>query len=187
MERGGGRQEKDEQMSVWVIGIDPSSSISSPKNCIGFSVFRDKELVETGEIDPDPLTGFTRVRRWVHSKAKMIRVKDSDPEIIFACETAYYKINAAVFMGLIRVKAHIEAAALDESCIYREISPMVSFQASTGLTQYPLSDPKNPKSGRSGTRKPAIQAAVKARYHLPEDTSEHVCDSLAIAEAVIRK
>jgi Holliday junction resolvasome RuvABC endonuclease subunit len=169
-------------MSKYVIGIDPSSSISNPNNCIGFSVFLDDNLIETGEIIPDPLTGFTRVRRWIRDKIKMIRIRDSNPDIIVACESAYYKLNASVFMGLIRVKAHIEAAVLDEACIYREISPMVSFRASTGLTQYPL----NSRGKRDGTRKPAIQFAVKSRYNLPDDTSEHVCDSIAIAEAVIK-
>jgi len=170
-------------MGFWVLAIDPSSSVNSVKNCIGFCVMRDGNLEETGEIIPDPLMGFTRVRRWVRDKIKMIRVKDSDPEIIVACESAYYKLNAAVFMGLIRVKAHIEAAVLDQGCVYREVSPLTSFQAATGLKQYPL----NERGKRDGTRKPAIQSAVKARYNLPEDTSEHICDGISIAEAIIQK
>lgn len=178
-------------MATYVIGIDPSSSINSPKNCIGFSVFRDKELIEIGEIDPDPLTGFTRVRRWVHNKAKMIRVKDPNPTIIFGCETAFLNVNPVtgrpinpeVFRGLVRAISHIEAASLDESCSFKSVSPQQSFTASTGLTQYPLND----KGKRKGTRKPAIQAAVKERYHLPEDTSEHICDACAISEAILQE
>lgn len=171
-------------MTTFVIGIDPSSAIQSSRNCIGFCVFADGELIEAGEIDPDPLMGFTRVRRWIRDKIRMLRVKSAEtPTVIVACESAFLKSNPAVFMGLIRVKAHIESVVLDEGEVYREISPLVSFQASTGLTQYP----KNERGKRDGTRKPAIQMAVKARYHLPEDTSEHVADALAVAEAIIQQ
>lgn len=173
----------------WIIGCDPSSSKNKNgdfANLIGFAVFCDEKLMEIGEIIPDPLTGFTRVRRWIRDKIRMIHVRDESPQIIVACESAYYGKNVAVFAGLIRMKAHVESAVLDLGHSYREISPLRSFQASTGLSQYPLKNPKDPKSGRSNTRKPAIQNAVKARYNLPDDTSEHCCDSIAICEAILK-
>lgn len=170
----------------WVLGIDPSGSKNTKgdyANLIGWALFCNGELKGTGELIPDPLTGFSRVRRWLRNKIRTIHISDPDPEITIACESAYYKINVAVFAGLIRVKAHIESVALDSACFYKEISPLVSFQAATGLTQYPL----NTRGKRDGTRKPAIKAAEIQRYGLPEDVCDHITDALAIAEAIIQR
>lgn len=137
--------------------------------------------MEVGELTPDP-PYFTRVRNWTRNKFKVVQAKDFQPQIIVGVETVYLGTNPSVFQGLIQCQSHICAAVLDAGHLFRFINPMDSFKASTGLQQYPLN-----KSGkRSGTRKPAIQAAVKQRYQL-EDPTEHICDAIAIAEALIFK
>lgn len=167
-------------MSNWVIGVDPSGSKNKKgdfANVMGFAVMKDGQLSETGEVIPDPMEGFTRVRRWIRDKTKMICVRDESPKIVIACESAWYGKNVAVFAGLIRVKAHIESAVLDLGYSYREVSPLRSFQASTGYSKY----------NGTGTRKSDIRKAVLPRYGLSEDTSEHEVDAIAICEAILKE
>ena len=166
----------------WVIAIDPSSARTNLSDAaIGWCVFRDGELVSHGELTPDPDTGFTRVRNWLRGKFKVIHTQDSAPKITVASETAFLGPNAAIFLGLIRVKAHLESVTLDAGHSWREISPQQSFRAATGLTQYP----KNDKGTRKGTRKASIQSSLQEKYHWG-DVSEHEADSAAIGLAVIQ-
>jgi hypothetical protein len=164
----------------WIIGIDPSASKATVANAIGWAVLCDGALMQSGELEPDA-PYFTRARNWLRTKFKMIYQHDNDPEIFVAVETAYLGQNPNVFLGMIQCQSHLCAATLDSGHIFRHISPMESFKASTGLKQYPLND----KGKRSGTRKPAIKQALMVKYNLPEDTSEHVFDALAICEAVL--
>ncbi len=169
-------------MSRWVIGVDPSASRVTVENTIGWAIFRDDLLYEVGELEPDA-PFFTRARMWLRNKFKMIAATDQYADITVGVETAYLGGNPNVFLGLIQCQSHLCAATLDAAHTFRFISPMDSFKAATGLTQYPL----NAKGTRSGTRKLAIQEALRAQHHLPEDTSEHIYDAIAIAEAVKQK
>lgn len=169
-------------MSRWIIGVDPSASKATVENTIGWVVLRDDVLYEAGELEPDA-PFFTRARVWLRNKFKMIAAADQYAEIIVGVETAYLGQNPNVFLGLIQCQSHLCAATLDAAHTFRYITPMDSFKAATGLTQYPLND----KGTRSGTRKLAIQNSLRSKYDLPDDTSEHVFDALAIAEAVKQK
>jgi Holliday junction resolvasome RuvABC endonuclease subunit len=113
----------------------------------------------------------------------MIIVADQHAEIVVGVETAYLGQNPNVFLGLIQCQSNLGAATLDAGHTFKYITPMDSFRAATGLTQYPL----NEKGSRSGTRKPAIQKALREKYDLGPETSEHIFDALAIAEAVKQK
>lgn len=169
-------------MAKWIIGVDPSASKATVENTIGWAVLKGDILYEVGEVEPDA-PFFTRSRVWLRNKFKMIAVSDPYADITVGVETAYLGQNPNVFLGLIQCQSHLCAATLDAGQTFRYISPMDSFKAATGLTQYPLND----KGTRSGTRKPAIQEALKAKYDLPDDTSEHIFDAIAIAEAVKQK
>lgn len=174
-------------MANWVLGIDPSSSHNTEANCIGWALFCDGELINHGELEPDPDEGFTRVRKFIRNRVKSILVNDVDPTITVGVESTFLGSNPNIFYGLIRVQSHIEATVLDLGYSFTIVSPVQSFQAATGLKQYPLKDAKDPKSGRSGTRKPAIQAALKERFDFDDEVSEHVHDACAIALAVIHR
>lgn len=169
-------------MSEWIIGVDPSASRASVKNCIGWAVMKDGALYETGELEPDA-PFFTRTRLWLRNKFKIIFSEDSAPDITVAVESAYLGKNPNVFLGLIQCQAHLCAATLDAGHSFKYISPLDSFRASTGLTQYPL----NERGRRDGTRKPAIQAALQRKYKFTpdQDVSEHIYDALAICEATM--
>lgn len=169
-------------MSRWIIGVDPSASYATVENTIGWAILRDDVLYEVGELEPDA-PFFTRSRLWLRNKFKMIATQDQFAEIIVGVETAYLGANAKVFLGLIQCQSHLCAATLDAAHTFRFVNPFDSFRASTGLTQYPL----NKQGSRSGTRKPAIQKALREKYRLPDDTSEHIYDAISIAEAVKQK
>jgi len=173
-------------MSNWVIGVDPSSSIKSVSNAIGWVIFKDGELESFGELAPDPLEGFYRVRQWLKNRFKMISVRDPKPEVTVAVESVFLGQNPNVFYNLTRVKAFIEVITLENAHSYREVSALQSFQAITGLKQYPLKNPDDPDSGRSKTRKPAIQSAVKEKYPVLSDEGEHISDACAIAVSIIK-
>jgi Holliday junction resolvasome RuvABC endonuclease subunit len=163
----------------WIIGIDPSASKVSTESCIGWSLLKFGELNDYGELIPDP-PYFTRSRNWLRNKFKMIHVHDPSPVIHVGVETVYLGTNPNVFLGLIQCQSHLCAVTLDAGHTFHFVTPMSSFRAATGLTQYPL----NAKGKRSGTRKPTIQAALKLKYGFDEEISEHIYDSIAIALAV---
>ncbi len=113
----------------------------------------------------------------------MIYTHDNNPVITVGVENAYLGKNPNVFLGLIQCQSHLCAVTLDAGHTFRFVSPMDSFKASTGLKQYPL----NEEGKRSGTRKPAIQAALHSKHNITDELSEHIYDALAIAEAVQEK
>lgn len=162
-------------MSDWVIGVDPSASKNTDSAAIGWATFKDGKLIATGELTPDP-PYFSRVRQWLKNKFIVIQNEhDSRPSITVAVETAYLGANPSIFMGLIQCQSHLCAITLEWGFSFRYISPLMSFQAATGMKKY---------RGK-GTRKEDIQTALLQKYPSLSGVSGHEFDAAAIAEAII--